>query len=120
MSAYFTFSKLTSPSAKDLGTSFERMAEILHQSGDTGKLQFEIHAADKVQHWLVDVNPKSSTAKPVKNEKADFEIITDADTWMDLANGKLSPLRAFLEHKIRLRGNLALGKKLLMNLSSTN
>ena len=119
MDAYFTFQKLSSPSNKELGATFERMAEILHGSGATGKLQFQILSGDKTSHWLVDINHKSSSAKAAKNDKADFELITDADTWWELASGKLSPLRAFIEHKIRLRGNLSVGKKLLMNLSAS-
>jgi|SRR5215471_2849838 len=120
MNAYFTFNKLTGPSGKDLAATFERMAEMLHETSDKGKLQFEIITGNQSTYWLVDINAKSSTAKAAKNDEADFDLITDADTWWELANGTLSPLRAFVQHRIRIKGNLSLGKKMLMNLSSQN
>jgi putative sterol carrier protein len=118
MNAYFTLRKLTGPSGNDVSTTFNRMAELLKGTEDEGKFQFQITTDDKPSYYVVEVNKKTSLVKTVKNDKPDFEIITDADTWWQIADGALSPLRAFLEHKIRVRGNLPLGKKILMSLSS--
>jgi putative sterol carrier protein len=117
MNAYFTFRPLTGHSGKDLGATFKHMGELIKGAEGSGKLQFQIVSDDQPSYWVIDVSNKNAHAKEGKVDKPDFEIITTAETWGLIAAGSLSPLRAFVDRKIRVRGNLSLGKDLLMRIA---
>lgn len=117
MNAYFTFRQLTGHSGKDLGPTFKHMGELIAGAEDSGRLQFQIVSDDQPSYWVIDVNDKNAHVKEGRIDKPDFEIITTADTWRQIAGGSLAPLRAFIDRKMRVRGNLSLGKNLLMRVA---
>lgn len=47
--------------------------------------------------------------KPVK---ADMTVIVSDNDFMDLASGKLQPQKAFMQGKIKVKGNVGLASKL--------
>jgi hypothetical protein len=48
--------------------------------------------------------------------RPDLEIVTTEPTWGRLAEGSYSPLQAFLDGSLRVRGDVALGKRMLRHL----
>jgi putative sterol carrier protein len=118
--AYFSLHKLTGPTQKSLGETFHRMAELLHANAadESGRLQFRILDGEKQSVWTLASVRKRWQVGEEEMEKPDFEIITDAETWWQVADGKLSPFRAFLQGKMRVLGNIELGKRVLGRISA--
>jgi putative sterol carrier protein len=119
--AYFSLHKLTGPSRKSLGETFHRMAELLHENAadEAAHLQFRILDGDRSSVWTLASVRKRWQVGEEEIKKPDFEIITDAETWWQVADGKLSPFRAFLQGKMRVRGDVELGKRVLARISTS-
>src|SRR5262249_36127652 len=105
---------------KSLGETFHRMAELLHEhaADESGRLQFRILSGEKQSVWTLASVRKRWQVGEEEMEKPDFEIITDAETWWEVADGRLSPFRAFLQGKMRVLGNFELGKRVLARISA--
>src|SRR5262249_33245361 len=118
---YFSLHKLTGPTRKSLGETFHRMVELLNANAadDSGRLQFRILGGEKPSVWTLAPVRKRWHVGEDEIEKPDFEIITDAETWWEIADGRLSPFRAFLQGRMRVRGNFELGKRVLARISTS-
>src|SRR5215470_12584413 len=118
--AYFSLHKLTGPTRKSLGETFHRMAELLHEhaADESGHLQFRILSGETESVWTLAAVRKRWQVGEEEMEKPDFEIITDPETWWEIADGRLSPLRAFLQGRMRVLGNFELGKRVLARISA--
>jgi putative sterol carrier protein len=117
MNAYFTFRKLSPAAEKNLEATFQHMADLLEGSAEPARIQFQILEGDKKSVWLLDLGPTSCRLSTEKDERPDFEIITTADTWWNLAEGSLSPFRAFTQGKLRVLGDIDLGRRVLQGLA---
>ena len=117
MQNYVTLQRLSAPTTSDLGKTFDRAAEILTRSKEEATIQFRL-VGETPTCWTISLGGKGAKAvadKPVT--KPDFEIITSTETWAQIADGALAPLRAFTQGKMRVRGDIELGEKLLKRLS---
>jgi putative sterol carrier protein len=119
MNSYFRLRSLTGPTERDLGTTFQRMAELLEGSDERARLQFRILNGGRQLGWCLELAPQACQVRAEIIDHPDFEIITKAETWWQIAGGLLSPLRAFTQGKMRVRGNIELGKRLLQQLASS-
>ena len=115
---YFTLRKLRAPLEKDLEMTFQRMAELLKKSEEKARIQFRITDGEQESYWGLELGPTACRVHTKKAERPDFELITDAETWWQIAEGLLAPLRAFTQGKMRVRGDLELGKRILQRLAS--
>lgn len=116
---YVTVRSLLGRKKGDVGETFERLAEMLKQSADNGSIQFRIVDKDQPRHWNLRLDAQGCSVRAEKVNKPDLEIITQAETWLQIAGGKLSPLIAFARRKMRIRGDEKLGKRLLKQLASS-
>jgi putative sterol carrier protein len=95
-----------------IGESFKRIAKALAKSKRTGVIQFTISYGRKTRQWCVATSPTGCEATETATERPDVEIITDANSWTDIATGKVAPLEAFGLGKVRVRGDLELARVL--------
>jgi putative sterol carrier protein len=102
--------------AKNLQRSFERMAESLVDTNTARAIQFSIREGNKQRHWCLVLSPNECQVAEVKAERPNLEILTDADTWSEVAKGNLSPLEAFGLGKLRVRGDVRLARLLVRRL----
>jgi predicted lipid carrier protein YhbT len=116
---YVTMRSLLGRKKTDVGESFGRLAELLKDSPDTGSVQFRIVVKDQPRYWNLRLDAQGCTVHLDRVDKPDLEIITQAETWLQIAGGKLSPLIAFARRKMRIRGDEKLGKRLLRQLASS-
>jgi putative sterol carrier protein len=116
--SYFTLRKLRAPIERDLGATFQRMAELLERSEEPARVQFRILDGEKQLYWWLELGSTACRSHAEKDERPDFEIITKAETWWQIAEGLLAPLRAFTQGKMRVRGDIELGKRILQRLAS--
>ena len=116
---YVTIRSLLGRKKADVGESFEHLSEMLKQSAETGSIQFRIVDKDQPRYWNLRLEAQGCTVHFDKISKPSLEIITQAETWLQIAGGKLSPLVAFARGKMRIRGDEKLGKRLLKQLASS-
>lgn len=119
MDSYPRLQKLTEPTRPELATTFNRVAEILAKApkGRQLQLQFSILDDDTEEPtaWTVAIDKKDDgKAAQGPSEQADVEIITRAETWWEIAEGRLSPLKAFVSGRLRVRGNIELAKRIFL------
>lgn len=118
MYSYARLQKVTEPTQPALATTFNRVAEILSK-GRKGKplqLQFSIVDGDEEEPtaWSVAIDKSGGKAAQEPTAKPDVEIITRAETWWEIAEGRLSPLEAFVTGRLRVRGNIERAKRVFL------
>lgn len=109
--------KLTEPMRPEIATTFHRVAEILSKkNGRPLQLQFSIldKEAEEPTPWSVAITKEGAQVEPKAAERPDVEIITGAETWWEIAEGKLSPLDAFLTGRLRVRGHIERAKRVFL------
>jgi putative sterol carrier protein len=110
--------KLTEPMRPELATTFQRVAEILSKTrnGRPLQLQFSIleKEAEEPTPWSVAITKEGAQVEPKAAERPDVEIITASETWWEIAEGKLSPLDAFLTGRLRVRGHIERAKRVFL------
>ena len=113
MTTYATLPKLIESSASDLKPTFERLTDLLGDSGESAVVQFRIVDRSSRAAWTIQIRPKSSRLLSQPAEQPDLEIVLRATTWQEIADGELSPIAAFRGGRMRVRGDYELGRRLL-------
>lgn len=118
MDSYPRLQKLTEPTRPELATTFNRVAEILAKAPKVRPLQLQISILDDDTEeptvWAVAIDKDGGKAVQGASEQTDVEIITRAETWWEIAEGRLSPLEAFVSGRLRVRGNIELAKRIFL------
>ncbi|HTP67148.1 MAG TPA: SCP2 sterol-binding domain-containing protein [Geobacteraceae bacterium] len=117
MQTYATLRRLTGRKKDDAEGVFFKAAELLQESPDKGTIQFSIITGNGNLEWCLRMHPAGCDARLERAPKPDLEIIVTSEAWRQIAEGKLSPLVAFARRKMRVRGNVALGKSVLRQLA---
>jgi putative sterol carrier protein len=102
----------------EIATTFQRVAEILKtKNGRPLQLQFSIvdNGAEEPTPWSVAITKEGAHVELKAAERPDVEIITGAETWWEIAEGKLSPLEAFLTGRLRVRGHIERAKRVFLH-----
>jgi len=119
MDSYVTLRNLTEHREIDLNATFTRMAEFLEKSGEHARVQFRILKDARRLFWCLELDKDACKVNTNKTDQPGLEIVTRAETWWQIAQGSLSPLEAFLQGKMRIRGDVELGKRLMKQLASS-
>ena len=118
MDSYVRLQKLTQPMRPELATTFQRVAEILSKTRNGRPLQLQFSILDKDSEeptpWSVVISKEGGTVAQQAAERPDVEIITGAETWWEIAEGRLSPLEAFISGRLRVRGNIERAKRVFL------
>jgi len=71
--------------------------------------------------WTIDLKKTGTVYKGPAKPKADVTLIFDDQVFVDIANGKLDPQKAFMTGKLKTKGNIMLATKLdsLLKMSKT-
>jgi acyl-CoA dehydrogenase len=69
------------------------------------------------EKWLVDLTKDSNWIAKADGEAQCTITIKESDDWVRLATGKLNPTMAFMQGKIRVKGDMSLALKLQSLLS---
>ncbi len=69
------------------------------------------------EKWLVDLTKDDNWVQKIDGEAQCTITIKEPDDWVKLATGKLNPTMAFMQGKIRVKGDMSLALKLQSLLS---
>ena len=111
--SYFTLKKLAGSKHKSPKTAFQKMAKLIRSSQEPGRFQFQIVKGGKASFFHIAVEGKQRQLFDTKTDRPTFELITSEETWLQIVNGKLSPLKAFLQNQMRVRGDIEAGQNFL-------
>jgi SCP-2 sterol transfer family len=89
----------------DFGASFKRIAETVAKGRRAGTIQFTIQDGRSTRRWCLTITPDGSNVSESRMEKPDLEILTDAESWAEVA-----PLEAFGRGRLRVRGDIELAR----------
>ncbi len=103
--------------SSDIRGSFERIAESLSGTPASRTIQFSIAYADESRTWCVANSPDGCHVTEAAVEQPDLEILTDDETWTQLAKGQLSPIEAFGLGRMRVRGDIKIARRLAKRLT---
>lgn len=118
MEKYATLRPLAGRKRGDLGAMFQSLAERLQATQERGCIRFSILGKAGQTQWSLTLDAQGCRAHQEPVERPDLEIVTQEDTWLRIAEGKLSPLVAFARGRLRVRGDEALGQRLLRPLAA--
>lgn len=91
-------------------TSFKRIAKALDKSKRRGAIQFTINNGRQTRQWCLTMTPDGCHEAQRPAQSPDLEILTDSETWATIAEGKVTPLEAFGQGKVRVRGDVELAR----------
>ena len=61
--------------------------------------------------WAIAIRDGACTVQPGTDPKPQLTLTMDSQDFKDLINGKLNPMTAFMQGKIKLSGDIALAMK---------
>lgn len=114
---------LTTVASSQLAASFDRMAESLKGASFSGTARFTFVGGPPPQSFIISLQERSAKVESdgkSPSEKVDFEIITTPEIWLAIAEGKLAPLSAFTQGKMRVRGDYKLGQRIMKQLAAND
>jgi hypothetical protein len=117
MTTFARIHRLTERRGENIDKTFRRLADLLRDTGKTAILRCTILVADGRRHWTFDLQGTECRLHGDAVKAPDLEIITREATWWDIAEGRLSPLEAFAQGRLRITGNTELGSHLLRRVS---
>jgi hypothetical protein len=116
MSPFPRLTEATEAEERDVGRSFERLAELLGGSRLRARVHFGIIDgdtldADAVRSWSLDMGDDDCTVRAERAPDPDLEVLVSEDTWWQIAEGRLAPLEAFGRGAMRVRGDLRVARR---------
>jgi hypothetical protein len=103
--------------ARDVADSLAKLAKALGSYGKPARIHIRLIDGDSVEHWEVKAGSPTGSARRKQPKTADVHIVLRNDTWMEIAQGRLSPFDALFGGKLRVGGDVELAKALARHLS---
>lgn len=95
----------------DLTESMESGAKLLKRGKDVGRLEVRLLGKSGSRSYTFDVLAGDCRVTQGTSDERDLEIVVSEETWVDLANGDLSPVEAYLTGRMEVTGDLEFAKR---------
>lgn len=116
---FLRFKPLITVNSSQIRESFEQMTQALHGASFSGVVRFTLIGDPQAQSFTISLHG-GDTKLEDKAKKVDLEVIMQPETWLGIAEGKLAPLDAFTQGKMRVRGDYKLGQRIMKRLAADN
>jgi putative sterol carrier protein len=98
-------------SAADIDDSMQAAAKLLGKGKDVGRLQVQLISKRASTYYIFDVLGGDCRVTNASSDNRDFELVVSEETWVQLANGELSPVDAYLTGRLELTGDIEFAKR---------
>jgi putative sterol carrier protein len=98
-------------SSSDIAASMEAGARLLKRGKDVGRLEVRLIGKRGSNSYTFDVLGGECRMSKGSPAESDFEVVVSEETWVEIANGDLSPVDAYLTGRMELSGDLEFAKR---------
>lgn len=99
-------------------TSVEQVFEVMQErfnpdaaSGVNAVFQFDLSGENGGQYW-VKVADQQAEVSEGQAEDPTITVIASADDYLKVVNGELAPMSAFMQGKVKVKGDMGMAMKL--------
>ncbi|MCA1675343.1 MAG: SCP2 sterol-binding domain-containing protein [Actinobacteria bacterium] len=120
MSTYALVRSLTDGQGSDVDLTVERLATAVSDAGDRGSMQLSLGADEEGSErsvWTLSLDEATAKRSTTGSVASDITLLTAPETFQRMAEGSYSPVQAFLDGKLRVRGDMDLAKRILRHLA---
>jgi putative sterol carrier protein len=97
--------------ATDIAASMESGAKLLKRGKDIGRLEVRLIGSQGSHSYTFDILGGDCRVTRGSSEERDLEIVVSEETWVEIANGDLSPVDAYLAGRMEVTGDLEFAKR---------
>lgn len=98
------------PQAKDVFTEIENRIKQKPDKvlGLNATYQFDLTG----ESWTLRIHDGSASATPGPAQSPNTTFVASTEDWLNIATGKLNPVTAFMQQKLKVKGDMGLAMKL--------
>lgn len=96
---------------KDISEAMQAAGKLLGRGKDVGRLQVNVVGGRRKGQFTFDVLNGDCKVTEGVGERPDLEVVVPEDTLVDIANGTLSPVDAYLAGRMEITGDIEFGKR---------
>ena len=119
-SPFARLTPLVSEQGQDVAASLTKLAQALAGYAAPARINLRLLDNDnleRVDYWDVEVGSPTAKARQGEPKSADVVVVLRQDTWLQIAQGRISPFDALFAGKLRVGGDLELAKEITKHLS---
>jgi putative sterol carrier protein len=102
-----------------LAESFKGIADGLRKSKRSASVQFIVGHEGGRRRWHIAMSPGGTRVCEEEVERPDLEIEASEELWLKMVKGEVSPLEAFGQGKVMVRGDIELARAIARALQGT-
>ena len=111
---------LLRPHEQDAATGLRNLSSELKSFGSRVRIHVQLVDGEKTDHWTIESGKGKPTVQNSQPKKAELVVVLRPETWIAIAQGRLSPFDALFAGKLRFGGNGMLGKQVVQHLSDSS
>jgi len=96
----------------DLDAAFQRLGDLIGGSRSPMTLRIRLSDGRERRTWLLDADYNGCRVSNEADRPSDLEATMHPDTWTLIARGELSPLDAFAQGRMNVRGSMRAARSL--------
>jgi putative sterol carrier protein len=98
------------PDAKEVFSEIENRIKSKPEkaAGLNATYQFDLSG----ESWTLKIADGAASVTPGPAQSPNTTLIASTDDWMNIATGKLNPVTAFMQQKLKVKGDMGLAMKL--------
>ena len=98
------------PEAKEVFSEIENRIKSKPErtAGLNATYQFDLTG----ESWTLKIADGAATVSPGAAQSPNTTLIASTDDWMNIATGKLNPVQAFMQQKLKVKDDMGLAMKL--------
>jgi hypothetical protein len=108
---------LLQPDERDAAEGLHKLSAALRGFDKPISLYVRMLDGSAVEHWTIESGGRKPSVQRRAPKTADVMIVLRQETWLQIAQGRLSPFDALLAGRLRVGGDTALAKRLAQHLS---